>query len=406
MSRYFRNTTLVTALRIIVASITYTVLVFFAGMEGALAHESPTCDLTIPMHAELIATRAEARMSTRADEAEAYVNWASAQAGYFQCLTNPGSRPPAAHYVIAMAYLNAISHFEHVSELVGANRHLGVDQNGTPVFAYTTAQVPGVLAELFADHNAPSDVRSRAHDAWMASCLDEADIVTCKSQLQLSVARSTPSGWPKGVLPDRDSTSTNHLHHHSTVVTVGTQSCPADAPPRTISAAQPETPAVAQQQGVTGRVTVEVTIDSRGKVVRTTVASSPSQLLNHAAIVAAAQSTFAPAIRSCRPISGTYDFLVDFKAESPGTSSVVAYMGVAFDDSTGAVVIAPVADGPADEAGLRNGDVLTLIDGTRVSSVDDAIRQITSFRPGTVVHVSVMRDGIQVNTKVTLSAHP
>jgi TonB family protein len=194
--------------------------------------------------------------------------------------------------------------------------------------------------------------------------------------------------------------------HTPAVALAEVRYCPADAPPRTIRAAEAEMPALAQQQGVGGQVTVKVTIDAEGKLIFKAVSSSASALLNSAALTAAAQSTFAPAIRDCHPVGGTYDFIVDFNGKARQNSAMAAYMGVVFDDSTGAVIVNPVAEGPADMAGLENGDVLLLIDGERVSSADQAIRRITAFQPGTVVDITVMRDAVEHDFKVTLLAHP
>jgi TonB family protein len=83
-------------------------------------------------------------------------------------------------------------------------------------------------------------------------------------------------------------------------------------PPRTIKAVEPDTPALAQQQGIGGLVQVEVTLDENGKVVNAVVLSSPSQVLNDAALIAARNSIFRPEIKNGRPIPGKYVFSVEF----------------------------------------------------------------------------------------------
>jgi outer membrane biosynthesis protein TonB len=87
----------------------------------------------------------------------------------------------------------------------------------------------------------------------------------------------------------------------------------ADA--RTISAAQPDTPAIAQQQGITGDVYVLVTLDENSKLVAEKVTKSPSSLLNAAALAAARQSTFKTRIVDCKPVADSYNFIVEFASQ-------------------------------------------------------------------------------------------
>jgi TonB family protein len=87
----------------------------------------------------------------------------------------------------------------------------------------------------------------------------------------------------------------------------------ADA--RTINAVQAETPAIAQQQGITGEVTVQVSLDETSKLVAEKVVKSPSALLNNAALAAARQSTFKTRIVDCKPVADSYFFVVDFQSQ-------------------------------------------------------------------------------------------
>jgi hypothetical protein len=58
---------------------------------------------------------------------------------------------------------------------------------------------------------------------------------------------------------------------------------------------------------------VVIQLDVNNKIVGTpTVQSSPSQLLNAAAIKAAEDSTFRTEIRNCAPVAATYIFAVEF----------------------------------------------------------------------------------------------
>jgi TonB family protein len=85
-----------------------------------------------------------------------------------------------------------------------------------------------------------------------------------------------------------------------------------DVAPATLRAAEPEMPALAQQQGISGTVEVIVSLDAASRVVATRVRSSPSGVLNAAAVAAARASLFRTEVRDCAPIPADYVFRVDF----------------------------------------------------------------------------------------------
>lgn len=75
-------------------------------------------------------------------------------------------------------------------------------------------------------------------------------------------------------------------------------------------------------------------------------------------------------------------------------------LGLATAD--GALVIDIIANGPADRAGLRPGDVVTKVNGEAVGSMNALPRMIATFAPGTKVNVLVLREGRTFETKVVL----
>lgn len=79
---------------------------------------------------------------------------------------------------------------------------------------------------------------------------------------------------------------------------------------------QPDTPEIAKQAGATGTVNVEVTLSATGTVLSTSVyKSSGNSSLDQAAIAAAKQSGFAPALKDCLPVGGSYLFRADFEGQ-------------------------------------------------------------------------------------------
>jgi len=68
------------------------------------------------------------------------------------------------------------------------------------------------------------------------------------------------------------------------------------------------------------------------------------------------------------------------------------------------LVEAVAAGGPADDAGLRPGDVIVEIDGEPADSVDALVVKTLKMKPGDVVHVTYERQGAKHSTSLTLSA--
>lgn len=88
-----------------------------------------------------------------------------------------------------------------------------------------------------------------------------------------------------------------------------------NVPATTVRAQEPDMPAMAQQQGISGTVNVVVSLSATSQVTGTKIQSSPSVLLNSAAQAAARQSTFQTEIRDCKPIAADYIFSVEFSSQ-------------------------------------------------------------------------------------------
>jgi hypothetical protein len=89
-----------------------------------------------------------------------------------------------------------------------------------------------------------------------------------------------------------------------------------NVPPRTLQAYLPETPAIAQQQGISGVVEVIVSLDEAShQVVPPAVRKTANAILNPAAINAAAKSRFQTEIKNCKPQASKYVFVVEFQSQ-------------------------------------------------------------------------------------------
>jgi serine protease Do len=100
-------------------------------------------------------------------------------------------------------------------------------------------------------------------------------------------------------------------------------------------------------------------------------------------------------------------------AQEPG------YVGVQIRDLTkpesdkfgwegprGAVVVRPNDGGPALDAGIVSGDVITTIDGVEITNKDNFIKTIADMEPGRQIRLKIIRDGKEKSLALTLAGRP
>jgi len=77
------------------------------------------------------------------------------------------------------------------------------------------------------------------------------------------------------------------------------------------------------------------------------------------------------------------------------------------DVDSGAFVVGTLADGPADDVGIGEGDVIVSVDGTSVRSPDDLGTVLDGLAPGDTVSVELVEAGGDTRTvEVELAARP
>jgi len=91
-----------------------------------------------------------------------------------------------------------------------------------------------------------------------------------------------------------------------------------------------------------------------------------------------------------------------------GTAPAHPYLGLSTSaaPSGGAQVAEATADGPAAQAGITAGDIVTEVDGDAVQSPDDVAQAIADNKPGDRVSVTVQRGGSEQQIEVTLGTRP
>jgi putative serine protease PepD len=91
--------------------------------------------------------------------------------------------------------------------------------------------------------------------------------------------------------------------------------------------------------------------------------------------------------------------------QTPATPApATAFLGVATQNATGGVEVLTVgANSPASKAGLQQGDVITAIDNTSITTTTALRSAIQSHEAGDTVTVHYTRDGQAATVKVTLA---
>ncbi len=71
-------------------------------------------------------------------------------------------------------------------------------------------------------------------------------------------------------------------------------------------------------------------------------------------------------------------------------------------NTNGAKIISVVPGGPADQAGMQPGDVITKVQGQTIDGVDGLVAATRLHKVGDVVSITYTRNGVEHTVKVTL----
>ena len=72
----------------------------------------------------------------------------------------------------------------------------------------------------------------------------------------------------------------------------------------------------------------------------------------------------------------------------------------------GSFVLRVLRGGPADKGGVRPGDVITAVNGNKVSDTRDLVDLTAAVAPGSAAQLSVLRDGREINLRVEMGRRP
>jgi len=76
------------------------------------------------------------------------------------------------------------------------------------------------------------------------------------------------------------------------------------------------------------------------------------------------------------------------------------------EDSSGNSVDAVVADGPADKAGIKTGDIITALEGQTIDSTHALEDMLVQYAPGRTISLELYRGGQYLTVRVTLGTRP
>ncbi|QRM54771.1 Do family serine endopeptidase [Sinorhizobium sp. BG8] len=85
----------------------------------------------------------------------------------------------------------------------------------------------------------------------------------------------------------------------------------------------------------------------------------------------------------------------------PVTKDIAESLGLA--EASGALVVEPQAGSPGEKAGIKQGDVITALEGDTIKDPRDLARRVAAIEPGKSVDISLWRDGKPQTVKVEIA---
>jgi serine protease Do len=79
-----------------------------------------------------------------------------------------------------------------------------------------------------------------------------------------------------------------------------------------------------------------------------------------------------------------------------------AAVGRVYGFKSGVLVSSVAKGGPAEQAGIKVGDIITSVDGKPIKDGDDLVNTITERRPGSTAKIGYLRNGQQQSATVTI----
>ena len=183
---------------------------------------------------------------------------------------------------------------------VGTIKAYGADRIWSTTVAASATAVKGVSTW---GHPAPRETSVLVHADGPIEAL-EFDPAWAPCAFRAGVRKRTPDDAPDVPRP---------VVYATGGIPIAPATCPQPYVATSLThTATPHIPAMAFQQGIAGSVHVGVALDERGAYTAGQVISSPSAVLDQAALDAAKRSSFTPAIFRCQPSPSGYEVTIEF----------------------------------------------------------------------------------------------
>ncbi len=123
--------------------------------------------------------------------------------------------------------------------------------------------------------------------------------------------------------------------------------------------------------------------------------------INSAGIPDAQNVGFAISVGTIQPL------LEDLKAGKQITAAPIGYIGVNLSETPEGITVSTVQpDTPASAAGIQEGDIITKVNDTTVSTAEQLSAVLRALAPGTKVSITVSRGGTDKVIELTLAERP
>jgi putative serine protease PepD len=123
--------------------------------------------------------------------------------------------------------------------------------------------------------------------------------------------------------------------------------------------------------------------------------------INSAGIPDAQSVGFAISVGTIQPL------LEDLKAGKQITAAPIGYIGVNLSETPEGITVSTVQpDTPASAAGIQEGDIITKVNDTTVSTAEQLSAVLRALAPGTKVSITVSRGGTDKVIELTLAERP
>jgi serine protease DegQ len=76
------------------------------------------------------------------------------------------------------------------------------------------------------------------------------------------------------------------------------------------------------------------------------------------------------------------------------------------ESTDGTLIAGVLRNGPADQAGVKPGDILTGVDGKSVTDSSSMLNLVAALQPGKLARIQVIRNGKKLELNVTVGKRP